>query len=98
MHSLLTPDVFAIVFEPFVGRRVGYVRPIGNVGDRLIELATVQLFATYGIDWQLVDLTPSPNLDPGLVRESSCPGWGWKGFSDEEATQSRADRGLASAG
>ena len=46
-----------------------------------------------------VDLvTPSPNLDPGLVRESSCPLWGWKGFSDEEATQYRADRGPASAG
>ena len=54
--------------------------------------------------WDLVDktrdaiMTPSPNLDPDLVRESSCPDWGWKGFSDEEATQCRADRGLASAG
>jgi len=45
-----------------------------------------------------MQLTPSPNPDPGLVRESSCPVWGWKGFSDEEATQCRADRGLASAG
>jgi hypothetical protein len=43
-------------------------------------------------------LTPFPNPDPDLVRESSCPGWGWKGFSEEEATQCRADRGLASAG
>ena len=43
-------------------------------------------------------VTPSPNPEPGLVRESSCPGWGWKGFSDEEATQYRADRRLASAG
>jgi hypothetical protein len=43
-------------------------------------------------------VTPSPNLEPGLLRESSCPRWGWKGFSDEEATQCRADRGLASAG
>jgi hypothetical protein len=43
-------------------------------------------------------MTPSPNPEPGLVRESSCPGWGWKGFSDEEATQYRADRRLASAG
>jgi hypothetical protein len=43
-------------------------------------------------------VTPSPNLDPGLVRESSCPYWGLKGFSDEEATQCGADRGLASAG
>jgi hypothetical protein len=46
----------------------------------------------------LLGVTPSPNLEPGLVRESSCPRWGWKGFSDEEATQCRADRGLASAG
>jgi hypothetical protein len=61
MHALLTPVAFATVFEPLVGRRVGYVRPIGNVGDRLIELATVQLFATYGIGWQLVDpQTPPP--------------------------------------
>jgi len=43
-------------------------------------------------------VTPSPNPDPGLVRESSRPAWGLKGFSDEEATQCRADRGLASAG
>ena len=46
----------------------------------------------------LKDLIPSPNLEPGLVRESSCPGWGLKGFSDEKATQHRADRGPASAG
>jgi len=43
-------------------------------------------------------MTPSPNPEPVLVRDSLCPGWGWKGFSDEEATQCRADRGLASAG
>ena len=43
-------------------------------------------------------LTPSPSLEPGLVRESSCLDRGWKGFSDEEATQCRADRGLAQAG
>ena len=46
----------------------------------------------------VAEVTPSPNPDPGLMRESSCPDWGWKGFSDEEATQYRADRGLASAG
>jgi hypothetical protein len=43
-------------------------------------------------------MTPSPNPDPVLVRESSCPDRGWKEFSDEEATQYRADRGPASAG
>ena len=61
MHALLTPAAFATVFEPLVGRRVGYIRPIGNVGDRLIELAMTQLFATFGIAWRLVDPTaPSP--------------------------------------
>ena len=44
------------------------------------------------------NMTPSPNPEPGLVRESSCLDRGWKGFSDEEATQCRADRGLAQAG
>jgi hypothetical protein len=39
-------------------------------------------------------LTSSLNPDPGLVRGSSRSDRGWKGFSDEEATQCRADRGL----
>ncbi len=55
-HRLLGPDAFARVFEPLVGRRVGYVRPLGNVGDHLIELAMAQLLAAYGIRWTLVDL------------------------------------------
>lgn len=45
LFKLLRPKAFAIVCEPLAGRRVGYVSPIGNVGDRLIELAMVQLFA-----------------------------------------------------
>jgi hypothetical protein len=64
MHAILTPDAFATVFEPLVGQRVGYVRPIGNVGDRLIELATFQLLATYGITWTLVD--PAQPTPPDL--------------------------------
>jgi hypothetical protein len=52
-RRLLQADAFAHVFEPLVGRRVGYVRPIGNVGDELIELAMVQLFADFGIRWSL---------------------------------------------
>ena len=47
---------------------------------------------------RLTDPTPSPNPEPFLVRESSSPVWGLKGFSDEEATQCRADCWLASAG
>ena len=56
----------------------------------------------YGMDEEaiiaLLRLTPSPNSEPVLVRESSSPMWGLKGFSDEEATQCRADCWLASAG
>lgn len=52
-HRLLTPASYAHVFEPLVGKRVGYVRPDGNVGDDLIELAMVQLLAEFGIRWRL---------------------------------------------
>jgi hypothetical protein len=65
----------------------------------MTKLLTVNSAAAY---WSEITgapkLIPSPNLEPGLVRESSCPGWGLKGFSDEKATQHRADRGSASAG
>ena len=53
-HRLLSPAAFAKVCEPLVGRRVGYIRPEGNVGDHLIEVAMLQLFAEYGIRWRLV--------------------------------------------
>ena len=59
-HRLLGPEAFAPVCEPLVGKRVGYVRPVGNVGDHLIEMAMAQLFATYGIRWSLVDLDAGP--------------------------------------
>ena len=52
-HRLLSPAAFSAVCEPLVGKRVGYVRPEGNVGDRLIELAMIQLFAEYGIRWRI---------------------------------------------
>jgi hypothetical protein len=50
-HRLLSPAAFREVCEPLVGKRVGYVRPEGNVGDQLIEVAMIQLFAEYGIRW-----------------------------------------------
>ncbi len=64
-HHLLTPAAFAHVCEPLLGRRVGYVRPEGNVGDRLIEVAMVQLFAEYGIHWRLVS-PAEPRAGEGL--------------------------------
>ncbi len=50
--GLLPPEAFAHVFEPLRGKRIGFVRPRGNVGDALIEWATFQLFDAFGIDWQ----------------------------------------------
>ncbi len=52
-HRLLAPEAFSGVMASLQGRMVGYVRPQGNVGDRLIELAMVQLFAEYGIRWRI---------------------------------------------
>lgn len=43
---------FAHVFEPLQGKRIGFVRPTGNVGDMLIEKATLQLFDHFGIQWK----------------------------------------------
>ncbi len=58
---LLSPDRFASVFEPLQGKRIGFVRPCGNVGDALIEWATRQLFEHYAIEWKLQD--PAEPLD-----------------------------------
>ena len=54
-HRLLDPAAFAPVFTPLVGRSVGYVKAVGNVGDHLIELAMTQLLDAYGIRWSLWD-------------------------------------------
>lgn len=56
---LLAPDRFEHVFRPLQGRRIGYVRPQGNVGDALIEWATRQLFDHFRIDWRTVALDDS---------------------------------------
>lgn len=55
-RRLLGAEAFAPVMTPLVGRRVGYVRPHGHVGDALIEVATLQLFAEFGVDWTPLDL------------------------------------------
>jgi hypothetical protein len=51
-RRLLGAEAFDDVFRPLIGQRVGYVRPEGNVGDHLIELAMIQLFTEYGIRWR----------------------------------------------
>lgn len=61
--TLLSPKEFAKVLDPLRGKRIGYVRPHGNVGDLLIEMATFQLFDKYGLRWNVVSLEQPPNVD-----------------------------------
>jgi exopolysaccharide biosynthesis predicted pyruvyltransferase EpsI len=58
---LLPLEAFAHVFEPLRGRRIGFVRPRGNVGDSLIEWGMRQLLEEFGVGWALFD--PNAN-DP----------------------------------
>ncbi len=61
---LIPPTAFAHVFEPLQGKRIGYIRPVGNVGDALIEWATRQLFTFYDIQWQQFDPEqPATDID-----------------------------------
>lgn len=62
-RRLLPVAAFAHVFEPLVGMRVGYVRPIGNVGDQLIELAMMQLFGEFGVRWATWEPGASASFD-----------------------------------
>ena len=62
-RALLGPDAFKHVIAPLVGRRVGYVQPVGHVGDALIELAMTQLFAECGIRWLSLDLDDPAEVD-----------------------------------
>ena len=50
---LLPLERFAPLLNPLLGKRVGYVRPIGNTGDRLIDMATFQMFAVFGVRWRM---------------------------------------------
>lgn len=69
--ACLPSTAYAAVFEPLRGKRIGYVRPHGNVGDHLIEAATEQLFTAFSIDW--IDWTPS---DPQPVDALAFGGGG----------------------
>ncbi len=62
-RALLEPGAFERVMAPLLGRRVGYLRPQGHVGDALIELAMTQLFAEFGIQWQPLDLDEPAEVD-----------------------------------
>ncbi len=53
--SLLPLATFEPMFEPLIGKRIGFLQGHGNVGDALIELATVRLFGIFGVSWQPFD-------------------------------------------
>ncbi|HYV38073.1 MAG TPA: polysaccharide pyruvyl transferase family protein [Gemmataceae bacterium] len=53
---LLPLEAFAHVFAPLRDKYVGFIPSRGNVGDRLIDAATFQLFKHFGVNWQLADL------------------------------------------
>lgn len=46
---MIPHELYEEVFGGWRGARAAYFRPIGNVGDRLIDAGTRQLFRTYGI-------------------------------------------------
>lgn len=72
-HSLLPIEAFESVFEPFRGRRIGLVTPLGNVGDTLIGLATEQLLDAYAINW---DFWTEENAKSGKFDELAFGGGG----------------------
>ena len=47
---LVDPTLFDPMFIPLQGKLVGYVRQPGNVGDKLKEAGTTQLFKRYGVE------------------------------------------------
>lgn len=53
---LLPLNLFDPVFQPLLGKRVGVVDGIGNVGDFLLYTATRQLLRTYGVEFTTVNL------------------------------------------
>jgi len=71
--KLLAAVSFAPVFEPLLGRRVGYVPTVGGAGDLLVEMAALQLFAYFGIDYHVETLAGECEADV-LVLAGGSPG------------------------
>lgn len=53
---LVAVDRFEEVFAPLLGKSIGFIRPVGNVGDDLITMATFQMLDHFGVDWR--EVTP----------------------------------------
>lgn len=70
--AYLPASCFSVVFEPLQGQQIGFVRPLGNVGDLLIEQATLQLFKHFNIQWRYW----SPSEPLGNIQELAFGGGG----------------------
>jgi exopolysaccharide biosynthesis predicted pyruvyltransferase EpsI len=63
-----------------IGKRIGYIRPFGNVGDALIEWATTQLFAHFDIQWKQVSHeAPPADVDELVFGGGGNMGTLWEG-------------------
>jgi polysaccharide pyruvyl transferase len=65
--QLLPFSAFAKIFEPLRGRRIGYARTPGNVGDGLIEAAAFQMLRHFGIDFVVTSPSSSQKIDEWLL-------------------------------
>ncbi len=81
---LLPARLFAEVFMPLKGKRIGYLRSFGNVGDRLIDWAAFQLFESFSLCWRIVEVEK-----PGDVDELVFAGGGNMGLSKSNAALRR---------
>jgi len=65
--QLLPFSAFRKIFEPLRGRRIGYVRLQGNVGDTLIEAAAFQMMKHFEIDFVVTDPSSAVKVDEWLI-------------------------------
>jgi hypothetical protein len=83
---LLPLSNFAPIFEPLRGRRVGYCRTPGNVGDGLIEAASFQMLRHFGVNFSVARPSSSPEVDEWLL-----PGGGSMGSFYENSQRMRRE-------
>lgn len=65
--QLLPSSAFEKIFEPLRGRRIGYIRLQGNVGDSLIEAAAFQMMRHFEIDFVVTELASAVEVDEWLI-------------------------------
>ena len=64
---LLPVSAFNEVFRPLAGKRIGYVRTPGNVGDLLIERAAFQLLSEFHVEFSVLCTNEVQDFDELVV-------------------------------